>query len=148
MEFAPLSWGGAAPSHLELLDKMQRRAERLIFGDVESSTLQSLQHRRDVAGLTVLYKTQVLDVEHLRPLRQEPRPVPRVTRAATADPSRRALVEPRCHTLHHQLQFLPRYCRMWNDYVTSMQEDVLNQSMKSITTFKHAVNKWLTLRNN
>ena len=35
MEFAQLSWGGAAATHLQLLDKVQRRAERLIYGEVE-----------------------------------------------------------------------------------------------------------------
>ena len=32
MEYSPLSWKSSAQSHLSLLDKVQRRAERLIYG--------------------------------------------------------------------------------------------------------------------
>ena len=120
MEYSPLTWGGAAPTHLGILDKMQRRVERLINGDDRESNLQSLQHRRDVAGLTAIYKIQERDVPHLRPLKQAARPVPRVTRAAAADTTCRALREERCHTLHRQLQFLPRYSKMWNKLVYSV----------------------------
>ena len=141
MEYAPLTWGGAAPSHRELLNKMQRRAERMIYGDVENSKLQSLQHRRDVSGMTVMYKIHVLDVEHLRPLRQAARPVPRITRAASADTMHHALKEPRCNTLHHQLQFVPKYSKMWNKFVTSAPD--VSGAMKSIQRFKSAVNQWL-----
>ena len=42
MEFALLTWGGAAPTHLVMLDKMQRRAERLIYGDLMESNLPTL----------------------------------------------------------------------------------------------------------
>ena len=59
MEYAPLTWGGAAPSHLELLNKTQRRAERLIYGENGASRLDSLQHRRDVAGICTMYKIHV-----------------------------------------------------------------------------------------
>ena len=101
MEFAPLSWSGASPTHLELLNKIQRRAERIINGEGQESNLPPLQHRRDVAGLTAMYKIHVLGAEHLRPLRQPPRPVRRVTRAAAADRAHRCLQEQRCNTLHH-----------------------------------------------
>ena len=92
MEFASLAWGGASPTHLELLNRIQRRAERLIYGEVALSNLHSLQHRRDVAGLTVTYKIHVLDAEHLRPLRQPVRPVRR-------DP---------CRDCRHSAPLLPR----------------------------------------
>ena len=143
MEFAPLCWGGAAPTHLELLNKVQRRAERLMYGDVEESPLTSLQQRRDVAGLTALYKIQVLGAEHLRSLRLPQRPVPRVTRAAVADVTRRALQEPRCNTLHYQLQFTPKYCKLWNTFVTTMPENQLRNSFKTSQCFKSAVHIWL-----
>ncbi|XP_045117635.1 uncharacterized protein LOC123508165 [Portunus trituberculatus] len=60
LEYACLAWGGAASKHLALLDKVQDRAARLIR---ESElgfhpTLHTLQHRRDVAGLTVMFKVQ------------------------------------------------------------------------------------------
>ena len=117
------------------------RAERLIYDAVENSSLEPLQHRRDVAGMAVMYKVHVLDVEHLRSLRLAPRPVPRITRAASADTTHRALKEPRCNTLHQQLQFLPRYAKLWNNFVTS--EPHIMAALKNMQQFKSAVNKWL-----
>ena len=57
MEYSSLSWGGAAAMHLSLLDRVQGRARRIIMdGDpTYHPRLDSLQHRRDVAGLTVMY---------------------------------------------------------------------------------------------
>jgi len=52
MEYAPLTWCSCPPSYLGLLDKVQRRAQRLM--DLHTrlhetpSLLQPLQHRRDV----------------------------------------------------------------------------------------------------
>ena len=142
MEFAPLTWGSAAPTHLELLNKTQRRAERLIYGDQVEPKLTSLQHRRDVAGLTTMFKIHIEKVEHLRPLQQAPRPVRRATRAAAAVGAHRCLEEVRCNTLHHQMQFVPRYTRLWNQFASSAQDDVF----KSIQHFKGIVNNWLLER--
>ncbi|KAG0722442.1 hypothetical protein GWK47_044460 [Chionoecetes opilio] len=72
MEYACLGWGGAANKHLALLDKVQDRALRLIrnSGAGQEPRLHSLQHRRDVAGLTVMYKVHQQRVHHLHTLRQ------------------------------------------------------------------------------
>ena len=53
LEYAPLVWMGAAPSHLARLDSVQRRALRIIGPRTE---LQSLSLRRYVAALTYTYK--------------------------------------------------------------------------------------------
>ena len=73
-----LAWGGggAARRHLDaLLDKVQQqdRAVRLIKDNNAGPVphLHTLQHRRDVAGLTVVvFKVQEKDVSHLQDLRQ------------------------------------------------------------------------------
>ena len=72
MEYAPLTWGGAAKKHLDLPDKVQARAISIISGEDPRipGNLQSLQHRRDVAGLTVMFRIQTEQVPHLQPLRQ------------------------------------------------------------------------------
>ena len=74
LEYAPLVWMGAAPSHLSRLDSIQRRALRIIG---PGTALQSLSLRRNVAALTYTYKlhfitgpTQLLAV---LPPRLEPR---------------------------------------------------------------------------
>ena len=58
LEYSCLAWGGAANRHRSLLDRMQARALRLIkeSGAGHEPKLHSLQHRRDVAGLTVIFK--------------------------------------------------------------------------------------------
>jgi len=58
MEYAPLVWMGAAPSHLSRLDRVQERAASIIGPDVQ---LPSLGTRRLVAGLSYLYKLQTLE---------------------------------------------------------------------------------------
>ena len=54
LEYAHLTWMGAAPSHLEHLDAVQRAAAHLIGED--GPELDSLDHRRRVGALTYLYK--------------------------------------------------------------------------------------------
>ena len=53
MEYAPLGWGSAAPTHLKLLDKLQNRAQKHIG---EHLPLQGLGHRRNVAASSYLQK--------------------------------------------------------------------------------------------
>ena len=48
---------GAAPSYLARLDRVQARAQRFAGG---TWSLESLKHRRIVAGLTYLYKLQCI----------------------------------------------------------------------------------------
>ena len=137
MEYAPLSWGGAAPTHLALLDKVQRRAEQIIYGDQESC-LQPLQQRRDVAGMGAMFRIQHMNVEHLQELRQPPRPVPRLTRQAAR--SAHALAVPRSHTLHHQRQFISTYANKWNSFMETSSDT----PSWTLQAFKSAVNRWLS----
>ena len=68
LEYGFLAWISCPRSHLARLDKVQRRAERLIasVGDQEQAPLlDSLEHRRMVGALTVLHKAQVQQVPHL-----------------------------------------------------------------------------------
>ncbi|XP_045105433.1 uncharacterized protein LOC123500953 [Portunus trituberculatus] len=105
LEYACLAWGGAARTHLALLDKVQERAARLIKGNNtgQEPCLHTLQHRRDVAGITVMYKVHVCHVSHLEALRQPSRLAEVHTRAVTLAP--KELLQPRCRTWHHQRQF-------------------------------------------
>ena len=61
--------------------------------------MHSLQHRRDVSGLTTLYKAQEQWVAHLQQIRQPVRCVEVNTRAVLAAPV--SLDTPRSHTSHH-----------------------------------------------
>ena len=147
LEYSCLAWGGAASSHLGLLDRIQRRAERIIWDGQQEhgSTLHSLQHRRDVAGLTVLYKVQKVRVPHLLPLRQVKRRVELSTRGVTVAPT--ALLVPRSNTSHHQRQFVQMYVRWWNEFLASaMCSDDPCVAELSVQKFKVLVHRWLSGR--
>lgn len=144
LEYACLAWGGAAPSHLSTLDKIQRRAARIIWEDEREprTPLDSLQHRRDVAGLTTLYKVQQCPASPLTQLHQPLRRVEVNTRSVAA--SSGALEMPRSNTWHHQRQFVQVYTRWWNMFSASyMCPDDLSVAVCGVQKFKVSVNQWL-----
>ena len=57
LEYAPLVWIGAAQSHIQALDRIQRKAMKII-GD--QTLLPTLATRRLVSALTYLYKLQCI----------------------------------------------------------------------------------------
>ncbi|XP_063591803.1 uncharacterized protein LOC134768888 [Penaeus indicus] len=77
IEYCPLVWSCCPPSYLGLLDKVQKRAQRLVSfkRPVEDRQLhfQPLQHRRDILALCVLYTSNTSLLMSLRP---EPRAAP------------------------------------------------------------------------
>ena len=60
LEYAFLAWMGAAPTHLDRLDSVQRSAAALI--GPAAARLDFLEHRRRVGALTYLYKLQCWEV--------------------------------------------------------------------------------------
>ncbi|KAG0696017.1 hypothetical protein GWK47_026670 [Chionoecetes opilio] len=116
MEYAYLGWGDAANKHLTLHDKEQGHVVRLIrvSGAVQEPRLYSLQHHRDVAGLTVMYTVHQQRVPHLQTLRQLLRRAKVTTKAVALAP---AGVQPRCRTWHQQRQFV--YVGWWNALLAS-----------------------------
>ncbi|MPD03438.1 hypothetical protein E2C01_099077 [Portunus trituberculatus] len=134
---------GVVKTHLAKLDAVQRRVERIISEDQpeQPSTLQSLQHRRDVAGLTTLYKLQQRTTVHLQQL-QQPLQQEVQTRGAVRTPS--SLIIPRSHTTHHHRQFVPRYVRLWNTFLAGNKcQDDLSVAECGLQKFKVCVNAWL-----
>lgn len=140
LEYSSLAWNGAAQTHLSLLDKIQDRAVTLIGRTANEADINvdDLQRRRDVAGLTVLYKAQHLDVPHLAPLKQQPRRSARRTRATQQNPA--ALSPPTASTSHFQRHFICRYVNLWNDI--NSENDI--PFTCSIQTFKCFVNRILS----
>ncbi|XP_042890078.1 uncharacterized protein LOC122265006 [Penaeus japonicus] len=130
MEYAPLTWGGAAKKHLDLLDRIQSRAIKIINGEDPGNlnNLQNLQHRRDVAGLTVMFRIQEEQEPHLQALRQ---PVCRITRTTrTVERVPDALEQPRCRIWHYQRQYIPKYTRMWNAVLSYMPRHIVHSVLK------------------
>ena len=139
LEYSCLAWGGAASRHLNLLDRVQARAVRLIkdSGAQHEPQLHSLQHRRDVAGLAVMYKTQQQRIPHLQALRQPLRRAQVTTRAVTLMPSE--LFVCRCRTWHHQRQYVHHYSKLWNNLIAAQ----IDLSGMNLQQFKEYVNVWL-----
>ena len=59
MEYSPLMWVGAAPTHLNKLDRVQLRALKIIG---PTSALQTLHASRTVAAATYMYKLRCSDL--------------------------------------------------------------------------------------
>ncbi|KAK4319484.1 hypothetical protein Pmani_009587 [Petrolisthes manimaculis] len=145
LEYSCLAWGGAAPSHIAVLDKVQRRAERIIWDGQQRQpgALQCLQHRRDVAGLTTFFKAQVRRTPHLNQLRQAERRTEVFTRTVAAEPG--ALALHRSHSTHHQRQFTQVYTRLWNYLLASDScPNHLTNNTVGLQRFKVLVHRWLS----
>ena len=84
MEYASLSWMSAPPTHLGLLDNIQRKALKIIGVDQDTArttlSIDSLSHRRHVAAATVLYK---MHTPHCPRDLQDMLPPPKVRRRTT-----------------------------------------------------------------
>ncbi|MPC88890.1 hypothetical protein E2C01_083813 [Portunus trituberculatus] len=119
LEYSCFAWGGAAP-WTAVLDKIQKRAERLIKDGLPEQqaaslySLHSLQHRRDVAGLATLYKVHDQRIPHMQELRLPPRRAEVLTRTVSPVPS--VLTTPRSHYTHQQRQFKQNYVQWWNKF--------------------------------
>ena len=139
LEFSCLAFGGAANKHLALLDKVQNRAARLIMSAAgEEPHLHTLQHRRDVAGLTVMFKVQVIRVSHMQELHQPSREAHVTTRSVTHTPGELLLT--RSRTWHHQRHYIYTYTKKWNTLIASHEIDL---NITSVQKFKEDVNRWL-----
>ncbi|XP_037776570.1 uncharacterized protein LOC119573409 [Penaeus monodon] len=141
MEYSPLVWSACPPSYLLLLDQVQRRAEAIIRYKTREPldvTLQPMQHRRNVGGLCVMYKVNVVQTPHLSSLRL---PAPHDSSYDTRGGRERQeqVRVPFARTENHLRSFLPRYGRLWNHMVrnTSLHHAT------SLQQFKSRVNIWL-----
>ena len=135
MEYSSLAWSSCSPSLLTRLDKIERRALRLIQDDPMSPHLDSLEHRRDVGSLTVFHKAQVQQVAHLDSLRLPPHTGQRSTRTAL---SSRLLVEvPRSRSSQHLRTFSARTARLWNQFTATT--DVAEMTTQQV---KMAAHRW------
>ena len=141
-EYSPLSWMACPPSYLQLLNNLDHRARRMIIaregGIIPAKTPASLQHRREVAGLTVLYKANFQHNPWLSPLRAEVTAPTHGTRGSTA--SEYTLKVPRSRTSLHQRSFLPHLIRLWNKFAPNFDVS-LYRSTQSVNL---AVNTWLS----
>ena len=141
LEYCCHIWGGAPSTHLSLLDRIQRKAVRLISDPSLTSSMQPLSLRRDVASLALFYRyyhgkcsTELANIV----------PVPitysRSTRLASCSHPYQVST-PRCRTLSHSSSFFPRTAKLWNSLPLSTFPLSYN-----LNSFKIRVCKYLSPR--
>ncbi|XP_063590131.1 uncharacterized protein LOC134767011 [Penaeus indicus] len=137
MEYSPLVWSVCPPSYLLLMDQVQRRAEATIRYKTRQ-TLQPLQHRRNVGGLCIMYKFNVVQTPHLSKLRL-PTPHDSSYNIRGGRERQEQVCVPFARTQFHLRSFLSRYERLWSHMVriTSLHHATSRQQ------FKSRVNIWL-----
>ena len=147
MEYSPLVWLGAAPTHLNKLDRVQLRALKIIG---PTSALQTLHARRTVAAATYMYKLKFSELApRLRCLLLPPMLPPDTLR------TRRQVS--RTHRHPHQLtnplsRDSPNYLKRSFPYSTIDFWNCLPASVfpaehptaKHMNTFKRRVNRHIT----
>ena len=128
----------ASPTVLAQLDSIQRKALRII--GVDQVSITSLQHRREVAAATVLYKMHTsrcpTDLKALLPTPYTSR---RTTRASTSMPDH-ALTMPTARTSTLDRTFLHSATRLWNNLPDTVVGWIESDNVQS---FKQRLNKYL-----
>ena len=145
MEYASLSWMNAAPSHLQQLDNIQKKALKVIGVDEDTACKQlnipSLHHRRRVAAATVLYKMHTskcpADLQALLP---PPLEKCRTTRY-TLDLPGHALSLPKSRTQCLDRSFIHTAIPLWNSLPASVVGNITDDGLQ---LFKCRVHKHLT----
>jgi len=114
LEYCSFIWAGAAECHIKLLNKIQRRATRLVGDANLTSQLAPLNARRRVASLSLLYRYYHGHCANsIAELMSRPAEIGRLLRKREAwHPHRVHLC--RARTVASQSSFIVRTSREWN----------------------------------
>jgi hypothetical protein len=136
LEYCSHIWGGS--SSVWVLDRVDRRARRLINDPLQQDGLHSLQHRRKVAALTILYKIYNGECSNeLKSILPPAAPRRRPSRAnARLHPF--ALEPVMCRIERHKQSFIPSATIIWNGVPFEVFPPVYN-----IKLFKSQLNAFL-----
>ena len=128
----------ASPTVLNQLDSIQQKALRIIGVDQVTASNTSLQHRREVAAVTVLYKMHTSHCPRdLQALLPNPYTSRRTTRASSSMPDH-AVAMPHAKTSTLDRTFLHSAIRIWNTLPDTVVGKIKSDSVQS---FKQRVNK-------
>ena len=139
MEYCSHIRAGAAKCHLAALDSVERRAKKLIGDpDLVKSNLQSLEHRRRVASLSVFYRLHfgecARELHDLIP----PSPFYHRTSRRTASIHPYVVETSTVRTKRFASSFIPRTSKDWNNLPAAVFPSNYN-----IGVFKARVNRLL-----
>ena len=129
-------WGGAPKSSLNLVDRVQSKAIRLINNPNLTNSLQSLSHRRLVADLSIYYcYFHGHCSQEIKNIIPDPMRRVQTTRSSThSHPFQVTLPIPR--TLAHKSSFITRTSQLWNSLPPTTFPESYN-----LSSFKSNVNK-------
>ena len=142
MEYASPIWSGAGTTALRLLDRLQRKALRLLkIDDPSTAGIFPLEHRRNVASLCTFYRHFFLQPSlELSGILPSALTSVRVTRSSTScHPF--AVTIPKSNTVLHLSSYIPRTSRIWNSLPSFVFPIVPNMA-----SFKSAVNSYLMIQ--
>lgn len=139
MEYCSHLWDGSARYQLDALEAIERRAKRIIGNDaLVESKLQSLEHRRRVASLSVFYRLHfgecASELHNLIP----PSPFHHRTTRRTATRHRYMVDIPSIRTKRFGSTFIIRTAKEWNSLPESVFPESYNPGI-----FKSRVNRFL-----
>lgn len=112
----------SAATHLQKLDKVERRVLRLLDHDHSQRSpqlmtpLNTLEHSWDVAALVVFFKAQVEEEPYLARLKLPLREAVRHRRTLLS--SQEQVGVPRSRASQHQRTFFSRVSRLWNMFTS------------------------------
>lgn len=137
LEFNSHLWAGAPSSTLNMVDRIQNRAVR-ILGENQSEPLHSLEHRRTVSCLSLFYRyiNGHCSNEICNIMPSFSTPDPRLRSSSTAN--RFSVVVDRARTQRFYESFIPRTSRLWN-----LLPDTIFPESYNLPKFKRNLNYYL-----
>ena len=141
-QYSPI-WCGSSQRDLHSLDSIQKKCVHLCGISRENlvkQRLQTLSHRRSVAGLSTFYKLQKgLTPCSLQSIKPDPFMSCRQTRQSHSLMNGGVII-PKSHTTQHQNSFIPMFSRRWNNLPDKFSSE---NAKTNLLSFKTNVNKYL-----
>lgn len=114
LEYDSHIWAGAPPTSLAFVDRIQKRAMRLIDDESISNGIDSLQHRRNVGAITLFYRYYYgrcsVEISNLMPPPSSNRRATRLAASTHAFSVDTNFIR----TVKFSNSFISRTSRMWN----------------------------------
>ena len=134
LEYCSHIWGGEYKTTLNILNRIQSKAIRLVDDRSLTANLQSLEHRRRVSALSLFYRYHHGQCSsEIAASMPEARSFGRVTRSSTSSHPFSVAV-PYCRTTKRASSFIPRTSQWWNQLPSVVF------SSRNLTEFKSQIN--------